>query len=125
MTAIGRFVVGTGRCGSTLLSRMLRCHPRVLELSEFFVGLDWNQRFQREPISGGAYAELLRAPHALMTLVLQRGHLPDEVPLVAALPPLADDPDQLFDVVLERSACQELQPPGGRLASAETRGRPP
>jgi hypothetical protein len=37
-----RFIIGTGRCGSTLLSRMLRLHPRVLELSELFVGLDWS-----------------------------------------------------------------------------------
>ena len=30
------FVVGTGRCGSTLLSRLLRGHPDVLSMSEFF-----------------------------------------------------------------------------------------
>jgi len=30
------FVVGTGRCGSTMLSNMLREHPRVLSVSEFF-----------------------------------------------------------------------------------------
>ena len=29
------FVVGTGRCGSTMLSNMLREHPKVLSLSEF------------------------------------------------------------------------------------------
>ncbi len=30
------FVVGTGRCGSTLLSRLLREHRDVLSMSEFF-----------------------------------------------------------------------------------------
>jgi len=35
-----RFIVGTGRCGSTLLSRMLRCNPELLDLSEFYSGLD-------------------------------------------------------------------------------------
>jgi hypothetical protein len=30
------FVVGTGRCGSTLVSNILRAHPGVLSLSEFF-----------------------------------------------------------------------------------------
>jgi hypothetical protein len=29
------FVVGTGRCGSTMLSRMLKQHPNVLSLNEF------------------------------------------------------------------------------------------
>lgn len=30
------FVVGTGRCGSTMLSNMLREHPSILSISEFF-----------------------------------------------------------------------------------------
>ena len=30
------FVVGTGRCGSTLVSNMLNLHKEVLSLSEFF-----------------------------------------------------------------------------------------
>ena len=30
------YVVGTGRCGSTMLSNMLREHPKVLSISEFF-----------------------------------------------------------------------------------------
>jgi len=30
------FIVGTGRCGSTMLSNMLREHPDVLSISEFF-----------------------------------------------------------------------------------------
>ena len=33
------FVVGTGRCGSTMLSNMLRIHPEVLSLSEFMVAI--------------------------------------------------------------------------------------
>ncbi len=33
------FIVGTGRCGSTMLSEMLSQHPDVLSLSEFFPSL--------------------------------------------------------------------------------------
>jgi hypothetical protein len=33
------FVVGTGRCGSTLLSEMLGDHPEILSLSEFFASV--------------------------------------------------------------------------------------
>jgi hypothetical protein len=32
----GVFVVSTGRCGSTMLSNMLRLNPGILSLSEFF-----------------------------------------------------------------------------------------
>ena len=31
-----RFIVGTGRCGSTLLSRMLAENPTTLSVFEFF-----------------------------------------------------------------------------------------
>jgi hypothetical protein len=32
----GTFVVSTGRCGSTMLTNMLRLNPDILSLSEFF-----------------------------------------------------------------------------------------
>ena len=31
-----RFIVGTGRCGSTVLSKMLDLHPSVAVLNELF-----------------------------------------------------------------------------------------
>lgn len=37
--SVPTFIVGTGRCGSTMLSNMLREHPKVLSLSEFFAWL--------------------------------------------------------------------------------------
>ena len=33
------FVVNTGRCGSTLMSRMLALHPAILSISEFLAAL--------------------------------------------------------------------------------------
>ena len=30
------FVIGTGRCGSTMLSAILQAHPDALSMSEFF-----------------------------------------------------------------------------------------
>ena len=43
---VNRFIVGTGRCGSTLLSTMIAKNPAVLSLFEFFNGLDGTRRFR-------------------------------------------------------------------------------
>jgi hypothetical protein len=126
----GRFIIGTGRCGSTLLSRMLRINPRVLELSEFFVGLDWNQRLRRGSMTGAEFRELLRAPHPLLSMVLDRGYRPAEVTydfdrpgarfaptqpmpwiLATTLPPLSSDADALFDAVSAFAEAQPARPP--------------
>lgn len=45
LVSVPTFVVGTGRCGSTMLSNMLRQHPRVLSLSEFYASVvDFGRR---------------------------------------------------------------------------------
>lgn len=75
-----RFVVGTGRCGSTLLSRMLARNDQVLSLFEFFSGIDQFFRFRTDPVSGGELAERLGEDHPMLTMVLSRGY---EVPEVA------------------------------------------
>jgi len=54
-----RFIVGTGRCGSTLLSRMLGLNPETLSLFEYFNGLDVFRRFAPEPVSGAEFADLI------------------------------------------------------------------
>ncbi len=125
---MGRFIIGTGRCGSTLLSRMLDCNPRVLNLHEFYAGLDWGKRFQQAPMKGTDFRDLIATPHPILTLVLERGYRPVEVmypfdrpgvryrpdrpvpyALVHALPPLSGDPDQLFDDVCTFLAEQPAQ----------------
>ncbi|MBW2499926.1 MAG: sulfotransferase [Deltaproteobacteria bacterium] len=115
-----RFVVGTGRCGSTLLSRMLACNPNVLSLFEFFSGIDQFFRFRTDPVGGGELAARLEEDHPMLTMSLRRGY---EVPEVAypfddpkarygrsdpipwtlaiAVARVADDPDALFDEMLD------------------------
>ena len=113
--SLARFVVGTGRCGSTLLSRMLAQHREVVSLHEVFTGLDWGERFAEGVHQGAAVAEMLAAPNQVMTDVLSRGYRAEEVTypfrpqdrfspadplpwiLVSTLPALTEQPDALFD----------------------------
>jgi len=121
---VQRFVVGTGRCGSTLLSRMLAECPGVASLFEFFNGLDFERRFAPEPISGAAFAELISREQPMATAVLRRGYRVEEIVypfavegepgggryaegdalpwiLVALLPRLSDAPDALFESLMD------------------------
>lgn len=116
MSTPARFVVGTGRCGSTLLSLMLAQHRDVISLHEFFTGLDWSRRFAEGEVSGADLAELIGAEQPVTTAVLARGHTSDEIqypfgsskvrhvvgdPIpwlsVTMLSRLSDDPDQWYD----------------------------
>ncbi len=74
-----RFVVGTGRCGSTLLSRMLAQQPSLLSVFEFFNGLDMTKRFSETPVDGAAFAALLSQEHPIVTMVLSRGYKVEEI----------------------------------------------
>lgn len=123
MTAprIARFVVGTGRCGSTLLSRMLSLNSRVLNVFELFSGIDQFFRFQSGPVAGTALAQQLRLDHPMLTMVMKRGGavpevvypfdrpgtrhtLGDPVPwaLAIAVPRMTEEPDGLFDELIAR-----------------------
>lgn len=122
-----RFIVGTGRCGSTLLSTMIAKNPAVLSLFEFFNGLDGAKRFRPEPMSGAAYRDLICEVHPFLHPVLARGYDVPEVTyplddpafrfdrasgvpwiLGVTVPRLSDDPDALYD---EIRAWLEPQPP--------------
>jgi len=47
------FIVGTGRCGSTMLSNIVRQHPDILSVSEFFTSLA-SQAFLGRRLTGKA-----------------------------------------------------------------------
>ncbi len=124
-----RFVVGTGRCGSTLLSRMLAQNERVLNLFEFFSGIDEFFRFRRDPVAGAELAARLREDHPVLTMVLKRGHAVPEVTypfgapgaryaqgdpipwiLGIALARISGDPDALFDALLDEAEALPPRP---------------
>ncbi len=110
-----RFVVGTGRCGSTLMSKMLDQHAATLGLNEVFTGLDWGRRFVAGEVPGAEVADILDTPNHVIDLVVGRGydaeevtyrfrnedryHRGDPIPwiLTSTLPYLSDDPDALWD----------------------------
>ncbi len=119
MSAPARFVVGTGRCGSTLLSRMLSKNSHVLNVFELFSGIDQFFRFERRAVTGAELADQLRLDHPMLTMVMKRGGkvpevvypfddpksrhaLGDPVPwaLAIAIPRISDTPDQLFDELI-------------------------
>ncbi len=126
---LARFVVGTGRCGSTLLSRMLAQNRDVLSVFELFSGIDQFFRFRTDPVDGAELAGRLRQDHPMLTMVLRRGavvpevvypfddpatrHAPgDPVPwaLAIAIPRISDDPDALFDELLAQVETLPRQP---------------
>ncbi len=116
-----RFIVGTGRCGSTLLSRMLDEHLDVVCLHEFYTGLDWGRRFQPGDVTAAELADFLADEQMVTTEVLARGYTTDEICypfgqpqaqrkmgdrlpwlLISMLSRLSDDPDPLFNAFIDK-----------------------
>lgn len=111
------FVVGTGRCGSTAVSRVLHEHPDVLSISEMLVGIKRMLRPGYPSVDGREMWRLLaqRAPYideficaglktAEFCYPYGRGRFDPargEVPWIChcMLPMLSDDPDALFDLL--------------------------
>ncbi len=127
---LNRFIVGTGRCGSTLLSTMLGRNPGLLSLFEYFNGLDGSRRFRAQPMSGSEYRDLICEVHPFLHPVLERGYDVPEVTyplddpafrfdrktgvpwiLAVSVPRLSDDPDALYDEIRAFLEREPERPP--------------
>lgn len=111
------FIVGTGRCGSTMLSDVLRRHPDILSVSEFFtlvtdLGGRITETFPTGDVDGRAVHAIVAGAHPKQTLmhrhdiamseVLYRPTRGPEVPAIlqTTLPHLTDAPDAVLDALV-------------------------
>ena len=107
------FIVSTGRCGSTLLSNMVRMHPDILSVSEFLTSLA-SRALRGGMMTGEAAYRRLNTLSPAGRALLGNGlfmeeflyrlgpdarYRADEVPAImcATLPHLSDDPERLWD----------------------------
>lgn len=118
-----RFVIGTGRCGSTLLSTLLAQHPQALVLSEFFGGLDFINGLRDGPVSGDELAAILLRDHEISNLNRSRAKVDREilldlkaysspripVLLLVCLPALTSDPNGLMREIVGWARAQKTR----------------
>ncbi|MEV4501587.1 sulfotransferase family protein [Streptomyces klenkii] len=107
------FVVGSGRCGSTALSRIVHAHPDVLSLNEFWASVG-TRALPGRTVDGAEFWRLVADPHPgfdsmvrsgmpvpefLHPRAARRGEEGAGIPALSlmALPHLTDDPDGLLD----------------------------
>ena len=107
------FIVSTGRCGSTMLSDMVRLHPRLLSVSEFFAALAAGDVRDRQVSGEGAFRRLNTtrpAARAFLSSGLEvdeytyplgpnSRYTADNVPPImgTTLPHLTEDHEELWD----------------------------
>ncbi|OKH90207.1 hypothetical protein LF95_10095 [Thalassospira sp. TSL5-1] len=109
----GGLILGSARCGSTLISEILRLHPEILSISELFSTVGPNA-FRSSNMSGRRFWRYMAQPSAALSQVGNPGVAPQEFlygkvenpahdpwlcpPILAiTLPHLCDNPDGLFD----------------------------
>ncbi len=110
------FVVGTGRNGSTALSKVVNMHPDVLSVNELYSSLPAPELLTEAPLSGREFWEHLSSPNEGTDRLVRSGvDIPEVlygrrpggrysaattgIPALClmVLPHLTDDPDALLD----------------------------
>jgi len=112
------FIVGSGRFGSTLVSRMLADCPDIVSISELFAwcsdigALSADDLFPERDIDGDEFWEILSARGKRTTLLLRNGCRIPEILyplddttrqaglpaiLLSTLPHLSGDPGRLYE----------------------------
>ncbi|WP_018001596.1 sulfotransferase [Paracoccus sp. N5] len=122
----GALILGSARCGSTLVSRILNAHPAVLSVSELFAAVGHNAFRPAHP-DGTRFWAHLATPSRAMAQVANPDAAPSEFlygriaapahdpwhcpPLLAVtLPHLTDAPDALFDALAEAMRARPPAP---------------
>jgi hypothetical protein len=118
----GCFVIGAGRCGSTLLSNVLRLHPGVLSLSEFFSAFGGPARLGLEPLTGVALLSLLLRVDPDIEACAKLAAIPELLATrgcaleLVALPHLGADSGSLLAEIRARVASSPAAHPGTQIA---------
>jgi len=110
---MNRFIIGSGRCGSTLLTNMLAKHPDLMMISEFLGGMDRDEMTSKRKVSGMDFTKFMSSTYIPVDITVRRGMGDKEiltdtsnlkaipVLLLATLPTLTDQPEALFQELLE------------------------